>query len=103
MKTATEEQVRAQFCVHDIKEALQEIREMQDKEWTQETALDMLTDIMETLKERASETGESIEDLDFVARMTWVTKEAFIGGFLKGCMICFESNEMGMQALFGGA
>lgn len=101
MKTVTEEQVRAQFCVHDIKEALQQIKEMQEKEWTQETALDMMCEIIDALNEHARTNGESIDNWNFTDRLTWAIKEAYIGGFIRAFRIAFESNEMGICALFG--
>lgn len=100
-KTVTAAQVKEQFIVSDVKDAMQKIREAQDKEWDMERAADLIVEIFKTLNRESERNGESIEGWNTFDKLTWAVKEAYIIGFLKSFEIVMQTNQMGYNALFG--
>ena len=100
-KTATAKQVKDNFIVSDMVEAMQKIREAQDKEWDMDRGSHLFLDILKQLSEQAAADGVSLEDWTPLDKMAWAVKEAYIIGFLKSFEIVMESNKMGYAALFG--
>lgn len=100
-RTATAAQIEEHFIITgDMTEAKQGIRDVQDKEWDQEKAADLIEAIFQQLEEQAASEGKSLETWGVLDRITWVVKEAYIIGFLQGFETTMEANKAGYNALF---
>lgn len=92
--TATAEEIRDNFLIGDIQEALQKIAAELDKMQDYKASVSLICDIIEALPER---TEKEMTPLD---RMAWIARQSYISGFIEGTATSFESVKASYESLF---
>lgn len=64
-------------------QTVQEVRATLDEQWDIEKACELMGNIIDALEKQAKREGTTIEGWSLLDRMAWITKEAFIIGFMQ--------------------
>ena len=97
--TFTKEELQKLFCVPDTKQALQGVRNQQDKLWNIDNTVELVDIIGKRMMQAIKEHGE---EWDTISRTLWIVKEAYIYGFLQATEIALQAAQMVVDDLFDG-